>query len=713
MIRTRSQPLSSHTAALPPASPYFSVILCTYNRRALVLATLACLRRQTLPYELFEVVVVDNASSDGTFHALQAYLAADAFPRRQPGTFWRVRCLQETRNGLSYARRAGLQAATGQIAVFLDDDTFVDPTFLEKLMETYQRTGADAVSGRVDLRWEAPRPYWLSDDMLDLLGFFRPFATACLLPEEISLSSSSFSVSIAALQHAGGFTPFLGKRSKAPMNMEVSDLSQRLRRAGYTLWYNPAVVTIHRVSAPRLTQAFLLGRAYWRGRSEILASYTDLEAYPQSAQRSPATMLSTLWPELTTFLKLALLHRTLIWLARRSRNEHVQVALALAYSWGRFQQQFQLLQHVPALPDIPTILLVHGRDKEALFLYKALLRQGLHCSSAGTTIPLHWLWRHRSSHGQPIGIIHCYQPGAFQLTASQRRDLRFKLWLAHRLGLCIVSTDGGGWWHNVRNHRFTPQRVFERKVLLNSHLVLAYAQQPEQLYQEGKLRSRVHPLPHPALRGALAQPIERAEAYQQLGLSSTQGFIYLCLAYLHSEQELLHLIEAFTEMQSSLWEETQQTQLLLIGRPRDKHESLAILKRAALNPSLHLCMDLAEDDLPLALEASHALVMPHFDLQNAGISVIAMLFYSYERLVIAPRLPRLVGLLPDHASILYAPGNKTALARALHSAQHQCYHHSDQEHLSLDVDQSWQESVQRLLQLYRAVLKQWQKQPAR
>src|ERR1700738_982272 len=96
-------------------SPRFSIILCTYNRRNLTLSALASLRRQTLPYNAFEVIVIDNGSNDGTLDAVRAYVNAGRKKKHKTDDIGKVKCLPEPQNGLAYARNTGLLAASGEI----------------------------------------------------------------------------------------------------------------------------------------------------------------------------------------------------------------------------------------------------------------------------------------------------------------------------------------------------------------------------------------------------------------------------------------------------------------------------------------------------------------------------------------------------------------------------------------------------------------------
>jgi glycosyltransferase involved in cell wall biosynthesis len=98
-----------------------SVIIPTYNNREVLRETIRVLREQTLASELYEIVVVDDGSTDGTAGML-------AELQGQPGA--PIRCVTQANRGRSAARNLGVRTAQGRIVVFLDSDLWATPTLL-------------------------------------------------------------------------------------------------------------------------------------------------------------------------------------------------------------------------------------------------------------------------------------------------------------------------------------------------------------------------------------------------------------------------------------------------------------------------------------------------------------------------------------------------------------------------------------------------------
>ena len=684
--------------------PRFSVILCTYNRRNFVLATLAGLRRQTLPYRDFEVIVVDNGSRDGTLNAVNSYLHMGDAEQKKAGETWRARCLCEPKNGVAYARNAGLLAATGQIAVFVDDDTLIDPHMLERLWEAYQETGADAIGMRVTLHWDMPCPHWMIPELLEMLGDFSPGSERCQLSPEDIFASCAFSVKREVLHAIHYFSPFLSKRINLPSSVEVADLCLRLHQGGYRLWYEPEALVMHRATSARLRQAFFVGRAYWQGRSEIMLHYRH--AHEEEDSRSLWQEISE---ELEHFARCLLLQSPLIRMAGRPTTERLLAAMEQWHSWGRLLQRLSYLEHAPSDLDMPAVLLMHPAASDVSFdLFKQTLdKQEVHYLAGAPEIPLRWLWQHRRYQNQAVGIVHLYRPGAMELTRRQSQRLRFRLWLARRWGVRVIVTDSGGWWQSVRGSRFRQRRAFERKLLHASHAILCSTRQPSLLYRERRLRKRARSLPQPGFRGLYPPALKREEAQRRLGLPPTASFVYLCFAHLHHEREIIFLLETFSMLTlGNRREESREgVYLLLVGSPVDYEVSSRILRLVARDPHIHTHLGaFNESDLPAYMGACDALVLPHLAVHTAGSPASASLALSYERLVIAPDLPRFSGMLPPRASLPYVPASRESLAEAMVKAQQMGFSLQPEEAAAFDVRQSWDEYTRGVVNIYRELL---------
>lgn len=108
-------------------TPLLSVIIPTYNRAALLQQCLDSLEKQDFPKVNFEVIVVDDGSSDETRSVLAG-----------PFSFT-LRPIFAEHGGAAKARNRGIRESTGEVIVFTDDDCFPDPTFLRLHWEAHQK----------------------------------------------------------------------------------------------------------------------------------------------------------------------------------------------------------------------------------------------------------------------------------------------------------------------------------------------------------------------------------------------------------------------------------------------------------------------------------------------------------------------------------------------------------------------------------------------
>jgi glycosyltransferase involved in cell wall biosynthesis len=109
-----------------------SVIICTFNRAGYLKQTLKSLTEQTLSRKEFEVVIIDDGSTDGTRAAVESF--SDDLP---------IKYFYQRNAGLGAAKNHGVYAAQGSILLFLDDDDVATPALLEEHVKTHQQYPED------------------------------------------------------------------------------------------------------------------------------------------------------------------------------------------------------------------------------------------------------------------------------------------------------------------------------------------------------------------------------------------------------------------------------------------------------------------------------------------------------------------------------------------------------------------------------------------
>src|SRR5258708_7250786 len=145
---------------MPP--PVVSVVTPTYNRRASLDRLLSGLRVQTFPADRFELVVVDDGSTDGTV----PYLRSLDMP-------FSGRVFEQAHAGPAEARNLGVAQARGRIVLFLDDDVLPVPSLIEDHVTTHGEATDLVVIGPMSPPRGWRRPAWIRWDEETLQQQYR------------------------------------------------------------------------------------------------------------------------------------------------------------------------------------------------------------------------------------------------------------------------------------------------------------------------------------------------------------------------------------------------------------------------------------------------------------------------------------------------------------------------------------------------------------
>jgi glucosyl-dolichyl phosphate glucuronosyltransferase len=242
-------------------TPALSVVICTHNRATFLRRALASALAQDLPSEAFEIIVVDNGSTDDTAEVVRA--TADR----------RVRYLYEQQLGLCHARNVGWRSARAACVAYLDDDAVAAPGWARKIVEAFNAHAEVAVvGGRTIPDWENPQPAWLSDHAALVLAITDWSPTPRILPDIAMewLVGANMAVRVSALAEVGGFHPRLDRIGHNMLSGGDVFLQKQLVERGYHCLYHPDVTVTHTVPAARLTRSWFLRRYYWQGISDAM-----------------------------------------------------------------------------------------------------------------------------------------------------------------------------------------------------------------------------------------------------------------------------------------------------------------------------------------------------------------------------------------------------------------------------------------------------------
>jgi glycosyltransferase involved in cell wall biosynthesis len=220
-----------------------SVIVCTYNRADMLPDAIRSLTRQSAAAISFEIIIVDNASSDDTRAVAEALIETAAVP---------VRYVYAATPGVSAARNRGVAEARGEWIAFMDDDQVADAKWLAGLWETAQRRKVRCVGGVNRLKLPAGQERrTLSKPLQSLLGCTLGIDAEGQYPPKHAPGAGNLLVHRGVFDEVGTFDESLSAGG------EDVDLYRRIFARGERAWCTPLAITFHVVPAYRLDPAYL------------------------------------------------------------------------------------------------------------------------------------------------------------------------------------------------------------------------------------------------------------------------------------------------------------------------------------------------------------------------------------------------------------------------------------------------------------------------
>jgi len=243
-----------------PEKYKFSIIICTYNREKLLPLALDSILTQTLDPGSFELILIDNNSSDSTPEIFSVFCSKNKHINTAYFT--------ESKQGLSHARNRGIAEARGDIITFMDDDALLAPDFCGQCVDFFsEHPEVNAIGGIILLKFMNDKPYWHNPFLSSLLGYFnpgkkeKPFRRTYFRGSNMTFRLSLFK----------SFEPFnteLGRVGKNMAGSEEKEIFYRLRDANEEIWFTPRAVVHHLVPEERCGVDFIKKQGIGAGQSQ-------------------------------------------------------------------------------------------------------------------------------------------------------------------------------------------------------------------------------------------------------------------------------------------------------------------------------------------------------------------------------------------------------------------------------------------------------------
>lgn len=218
-----------------------SVIICTYNREKFLPGALNSLIDQTLETTAYEIVIINNNSTDNTENICKEFITAN--------TQLNIKYYVETQKGLSAARNRGIKESSSELVVFIDDDAEVTNDYLQTAIDFFdQYPDIDSMGGKIIPVYETgEEPKWLSKYLWGLV-------TKCDLGNEVrNYPYSKYPPGCSMAFRKKIFDVIGTFNTDLLLRSDDKYIFRQMEKAGKKFLYNPKFVVYHHIDKERIT----------------------------------------------------------------------------------------------------------------------------------------------------------------------------------------------------------------------------------------------------------------------------------------------------------------------------------------------------------------------------------------------------------------------------------------------------------------------------
>ncbi len=318
-----------------------SIIIPTFSRFDLLDKALKSLVKQDFLYSDFEIIVVDNGSTDNTQETVQRYIE-----KNKKHT---IRYIFDDVPGLLTGRHRGAQEAHANILCFLDDDIEATSNWLQEVYNTFEDPTIQLVGGKCLPIYDVTPPVW-EKKLWSITNDYKMCGYYSLIDQGDEFKDCDpnliwglfFCIRKQTLYNAGGFhADVLPNHLMRFLGDGETGITMKIKELGLRSVYQPKAVLYHHVTKERLTVDYLKKRQFYQG---CCNSYTEIrknnglvkpkQTVRQLTLRILAKHLLSMLFRYLKMLKRVFLHKVIV-----DEFEIIQLEMNKSYNEGYFFHQ--------------------------------------------------------------------------------------------------------------------------------------------------------------------------------------------------------------------------------------------------------------------------------------------------------------------------------------------------------------------------------------